>query len=251
MKIQDRKYRGMVSSDWSECLAPSEPFDFITFNYPDILPEVRKIFQAYTGNRIHLSQATRHISALLPNRITEDQMDAYLDEQFVTYRGVPELIEWCSKNGIFFMINSTGMQGYFQRVFKKKLLPEVSAISAHPMIRYKERGRTVREWYDLLETRDKPKNTQRVMHALGLRPDKVVLIGDSAGDGPHFEWGARMGTFLVGSMSKWSLTQYCLERGIEIDLYFGLRYLEGEKRQEKEEAQVNFVDLIPKIEVTL
>lgn len=143
MKTKDRKYRALISSDWNECLAPSGPFDFITFTYPSLDLEVKEIFKAYTGNHIPLSEATRRMASLLPAAITVEQMDAYLDERFEIYRGgVPELIEWCSKKDILFMINTTGMQGYFQRVFKKGLLPKVPAVSAHPMIKYEEEGKT-------------------------------------------------------------------------------------------------------------
>jgi 2-hydroxy-3-keto-5-methylthiopentenyl-1-phosphate phosphatase len=248
VKTKDRKYRALISSDWNECLAPCGPFDFITFTYPSLDLEVKEIFKAYTGNHIALSEATRRIGTLLPQTITENQMDAYLDKCFETYRGVPELIEWCSKKDILFVINTTGMQGYFQRVFKKGLLPKMSIVSAHPMIKYKEEGKTACQWHDLLEIQDKPKNTQVAMSALGIPPHKVVLIGDSGGDGPHFEWGARVGAFLVGSMTKWSLDQYCSKRGIEINLYFGLHYSEGEKRNGELEMNIDFMDLMPKIE---
>ncbi len=251
MKAKDRKYRALISSDWNECLAPSGPFDPITFNYPSLGQEVKEIFKAYTGNHISLSEATRRIAILQPKMITEEQMDAYLDERFETYRGVPELIEWCDKNDVLFMVNTTGMQGYFQRVFKKGLLPKVPVVSAHPMIKYREEGKEVCQWYDLLEIQDKPRNTQAVMSALGLPPDKVVLIGDSGGDGPHFEWGAKAGAFLIGSMTKWSLDQYCRQRGIKINLYFGLRYSGGEERKEEQEVQVNFINLISNIKAIL
>ncbi len=251
MKAKAPKYRALISSDWNECLAPSGPFDPITFNYPSLDPEVKEVFKAYTGNRIPLSEAARRIVNLLPKTISEDQMDTYLDERFETYRGVPELIEWCSKKDILFMINTTGMQGHFQRVFKKGLLPEVPAVSAHPMTKYEEERKTPCQWYDLLEIQDKAKNTEAVMRAWGIPADKAVLIGDSGGDGPHFEWGARVGAFLIGSMTKWSLNQYCSKRGIEINLHFGPRYSEGEKRKEEQEGKVNFMDLIPRIEAVL
>jgi hypothetical protein len=178
-------------------------------------------------------------------------MDAYLDERFETYRGVPELIEWCEKKGILFMINTTGMQGYFQRVFAKGLLQGVPIVSAHPMIKYKEEGKTTHQWYDLLEIQDKPENTQKAFDQWGIPPGKVVLIGDSGGDAPHFEWGAKMGASLIGSMTKWSLDQYCTKKGIKISLHFGLRYSKGEERNKAKEMEINFMDLVPKIEAIL
>jgi len=251
MKMQGRKYRALVSSDWNECLAPAGPFDFVTFTYPSLQEEAEAIFKAYTGNRIPLSEAARRIAAILPEPISADRMDAYLKARFETYRGVPELIEWCREKDILFMINTTGMQGYFQRIFKRALLPKVAVVSAHPMIRYPQEDRSDCLWYDLLEIRDKPKNTQAVMRALGIPPDKAVLIGDSGGDGPHFEWGATVGARLVGSMTKWSLDQYCRQRGIDIDFYFGARYPKGSKRTAKLEMNINFMDLTPKIAAVL
>jgi 2-hydroxy-3-keto-5-methylthiopentenyl-1-phosphate phosphatase len=251
MKTKDRIYRALISSDWNECLAPSGPFDFITFTYPSLDREVDGIFKAYTGNRIPFSEATRRIAALLPQTIAEAQMDAYLDERFMTYRGVPELIEWCGKKDILFMINTTGMQGYFQRVFKKGLLSKVPVVSAHPMVTFKEERKTFCRWYDLLEIQHKPANTEEVMHDWDIPPDKVILIGDSGGDGPHFEWGSKVGAYLVGSMSKSSLDQYCRQRGIKINLYFGPRYSKGDHRKKQMEMKVDFTDLIPEIEKAL
>ena len=124
------KYKALVSSDWNGCLAPSGPFDPISFAYPDLEPELSEIFAKYTGNEIALAEATRRILALLPARITIDEMDAYLDACFATYPGVPDLIEWCLSRGVLFMINTTGTQGYFQRVFSGNLIPRVSACSS-------------------------------------------------------------------------------------------------------------------------
>lgn len=251
MKTKDRKYRALISSDWNECLSPSRPFDVISFSYPSLALEVEEVFKAYTGNRIPLSEAARRIADLLPQPITEEQMDAYLDGRFATYRGVPELIGWCRRNDILFMINTTGMKGYFQRVFQRGLMPKAPVISAHPMITYHDGEEASCQWYDLLEIQDKPKNTRSVVHAHGIPPDKVVLIGDSGGDGPHFEWGARAGACLIGSMTKGSLERYCRERGIEIHRYFGCRYAEGEERDPKAEMEADFMDLTPEIEKIL
>ena len=241
-------YRALVSSDWNECLAPCGPFDFISFTCPSLVSSLAGIFKKYTGNEISLSEATSRIASLLPSPIGEEQMDAYLNARFETYPGVPELMEWCSRNSVLFMINTTGMQGYFQRVFTKGLLPSVPVVSAHPMIRYKDAGIGNCQRYDLLEIQDKPKNTEEVMSAWRIPPERTILIGDSGGDGPHFEWGAQAGAFLVGSMTKWSLAQYCKRKGIEIDCYFGPRYAHGEERQEEMERKVDFTDLIAKIE---
>lgn len=248
MKEKHRKYRALLSSDWNECLAPCGPFDFISFNYPSLNSDLASIFKKYTGNKISLQEATRRIASILPATITKEQMDAYLDARFETYNGVPEMVEWCIKNAVLFMINTTGMQGYFRRVFRKGLLPPVPVVSAHPMIRYKEAENMTAQWYDLFEIQDKAKNTEEVMITWRIPPHKTILIGDSGGDGPHFEWGARAGAFLVGSMTKWSLAQYCESRGIEINGYVGPCYAQGEERNEGLEKKVDFTELIPKIE---
>jgi 2-hydroxy-3-keto-5-methylthiopentenyl-1-phosphate phosphatase len=248
MNKKHDKYRGLVSSDWNECLAPCGPFDFISFTYPSLASDLAGTFKKYTGNEISLPEATGRIASLLPASVTEHQMDAYLDARFETYRGVLELMEWCGKNHVLFMINTTGMQGYFQRVFRKGLLPRVPVVSAHPMIRYQEAGIGTCQWYDLHEIQDKPKNTQEAMKRLEIPPAKTILMGDSGGDGPHFEWGSKAGALLVGSMTKWSLAQYCKSRQIHIDRHLGPRYAQGEKRQEEMEREVDFRDLIPQIE---
>jgi hypothetical protein len=64
MKIKNQMYSSLISSDWSECLSPSGPFDVISFTYPYLEQEVKKIFSAYTGNLIPLSEANRRIEAL-------------------------------------------------------------------------------------------------------------------------------------------------------------------------------------------
>jgi phosphoserine phosphatase len=233
----------MVSSDWNECLAPTGPFDPIAFHYPDLRPKLDAIFKEYTGNRIPLSEALRRIQALLPGPFTENQMDAYLDASFAAYRGVPELIEWCLAHDILFMINTTGFQGFFQRVIAKGLLPAVPAISAHPMIRYDKGPDDPAFLIDLLEIQDKAKNTQGVMRELGIPPGKVIVIGDSGGDGPHFEWAAKAGAKLIGSMTKPSLEQYCTSRGIEMTKRFGVSYAPGEKRDLQKEMEWDFMSL--------
>jgi hypothetical protein len=170
-------------------------------------------------------------------------MDAYLDESFITYTGVPELIEWCSSNDILFMINTTGMIGYFQRIFAKTLLPPVPVVSAHPMLSYPPSTGSSFRVYELLETWDKSKNTGEVARSQAIPAGKIILLGDSGGDGPHFDWGAAIGAFLIGSMTKPSLDAYCRKKDIEIDLRFGLDYSRREKRNPQKELQVNFMVL--------
>lgn len=242
------KYKAIVSSDWNECLAPCGPFDFISFNHPELAVDLATIFQQYTGNMISLGEAARQIQDLLPDPITAEQMDAYLDKSFITYKGVPELIEWCSIKNILFMINTTGMVGYFQRIFAKNLLPPVPVVSAHPMIRFPERKSDPPSLYDLLEIQDKSKNTAAVVRSFNIPPEKIIVMGDSGGDGPHFEWGAGIGACLIGSMTKPSLETYCQKNGIDIHIHFGHSYAQGEAKDPKKEMQVNFMDLASLIE---
>src|SRR5210317_250631 len=117
MDSKNKTYKAMVSSDWNECLAPCGPFDFISINYPELESDLKTIFKHYTGNIISLGDAVCQIQKLLPAPITKKQMDASLNRSFIIYKGVPELIDWCLSNDILFMVNTTGMIGYFQRIF--------------------------------------------------------------------------------------------------------------------------------------
>jgi len=244
----ESRYNGMISSDWNECLAPCGPFDPIAFVYPEREADFSGIFRLYTGNQISLSEATRRIGGLLPKPITEKRMDAYLDASFVTYKGVTGLILWCVKNDILFMINTTGMQGYFQRAMAKGLLPQGTVIAANPMISYP--GHEM-EMYEVREIEDKAKNTETVMRLYGIPPKRVILIGDSGGDGPHFEWGASVGAYLVGSMTKPSLESCCRKKEIKINTRFGVTYSEGEKKDLEREMKVDFMGLVTVIEQVL
>ncbi|MBI5569921.1 MAG: hypothetical protein HY914_08260 [Desulfomonile tiedjei] len=244
MDKPDRRYRAVVSSDWSECLSPNGPFDPISFTYPELAQELARIFTDYTGNRISLTHATAKIAGLMPQPFTSEQMDAYLDAGFATYTGVPDLIEWCLGKDILFMINTTGTQGYFQRVFAKRLLPPVPVVAANPLIRFEERGDPARFVHETLEIEDKPRSTEAVLQTWHVPRDKVVIMGDSGGDGPHFQWGAAIGAYLVGNMAKPSLKQYCDARGIIIHTCFGVSYAPGESRDASREQNVNFMELI-------
>ena len=245
---KDKAYRAIVSSDWNECLAPCGPFDFISFNYPQLTAELETIFKQYTGNVISLGEAVGQIQKLLPAPITEKQMDNYLDDSFSTYKGVPELIEWCLSNNILIMINTTGMIGYFQRVFAKNLLPKVPVLSAHPKVRYPKSDTDLLHIYDLFETMDKGKNTESVIRSFNIPSKKVIIMGDSGGDGPHFEWGAANNAFLIANMTKPSLKRYCEQKSITINAQFGPSYTEGEVKNLRKEMRVNFMDLAPIID---
>jgi hypothetical protein len=104
------------------------------------------------------------------------------------------------------------------------------------------------EMHEVREIEDKAKNTETVMRGDGISPNKVIVMGDSGGDGPHFVWGASVGAHLVGSMTKPSLEKYCKSKGIELGTRFGLTYSEGDKRDTAREMEVDFMGLAPVIE---
>jgi hypothetical protein len=246
--IQMENLKGIISSDWNQCLAPCGPFDPIIYNYPELTADLTTVFMEYTGNKISLGAASKRIRQLLPGPISVQQMDAYLDASFCTYKGVPELINWCTGNKILFMINTTGLTGYFQRVFAKKLLPRVPVLSANGMVRYPFQATDPPLMYDLEEIQDKGKNTACALESFGISEKRMVIIGDSGGDGPHFEWGKQNKAYLIGSMAKQSLTNYCEKNKIGIDLFFGPTYTSGRQRSDDEEMMVDFMESIPVFE---
>lgn len=239
----NRTYRAMVSSDWSECLSPNGPFDPLAFTYPELDAELSSIFRSYTGNEISLRTATDQIRRLLPEPFTKEQMDAYLDSSFRTYRNVPEFMEWCLSNDVLFMINTTGTQAYFQRALAKRLLPPVQVLAANPMIAFETPALETSFDYQVLETEDKARNTQAVINGLNIPPARVVVMGDSGGDGPHFLWGGKNGACLVGSMTKYSLQAYCDSAGVTIGRHFGITYAKGEERNVEQEMSFDFMEL--------
>lgn len=248
MDSKNKTYKAMFSSDWNECLAPCSPFDFISSNYPELESDLKAIFKHYTGNIISLSDAVRQIQKLLSAPITEKQMDTYLNKSFITYRGVPELIEWCLSNDILFMANTTGTAGYFQRIFARGLLPQLPVLSAHPMVRYARQNTDPDYIFDLFEIKDKLKNTEAAVSSFNIPSNKIILMGDSGGDGPHFEWGAEINALLIGSMTKPSLKKYCDQHNVTIDIEFGISYADREDNDQQMEMQTNFIDLLPLIE---
>ena len=248
MDPKRKTYRALISSDWNECLAPCGPFDFIAFTYPELKPHLDTIFKHYTGNLISLGDAVRQIQKLLPAPITEKQMDAYLNASFITYRGVAELIEWCLSNDILFMVNTTGMIGYFQRIFARGLLPHFPVLSAHPMARYARRRSDPDYIFALYEIKDKFANTEAALRTFNIPSARVIIMGDSGGDGPHFKRGAGINALLIGSMTKASLSKYCKQLNISIPIQFGISYADGEERDPQQEMQIDFRGLMPLIE---
>jgi len=248
MPVAEKTYRAVLSSDWNECLAPCGPFDFIAFSYPELNDPLQTIFRQYTANRLTLRAAARQIAARLPQVPSADQMDAYLERHFATYRGVAALMRWCADNGVLFMINTTGTIGYFQRVRAAGLLPPIPVLSAHPLVRYPQATSDPGWILELSETTDKAANTARVLQATGVPARRLIVMGDSGGDGPHFEWGAANEATLVGSMTKASLEAYCNAANIPIALRFGLSYGPGAARNPRREMQFDFMELAAVIE---
>ena len=247
MNAKNKTYRALISSDWSECLAPCSPFDCISFNYPELGPALESIFKRYTGNIISLGEAALQIQRLLPKPITQQQMDAYVNASFSTYKGVPELIDWCLRNDILFMINTTGMIGYFQQIFAAGLLPQLPVLSAHPMIRYVLQLSDPDTIFDLFEIEDKPKNTEAALRHFNIPAGRVILMGDSGGDGPHFKWGSRHGALLIGCMTKSSLKKYCDQHDVPLDVEFGISDTDRSPKDLQPEMQTDFMDLWPVI----
>lgn len=241
--MTDFRYQAVVSSDWSECLSPNGPFDPIAFAYPNLREDLSAIFRQYTGNVITLTDAVRKIAELMPSALTQTQMDDYLDARFKTYTGVPDLIEWCRSREILFMINTTGTQAYFQRAIAKGLIPPVPVVAANPMIHYAGADDDSRYRCEVHEIEDKAMCTAEVVRSMGTAPKKLVVMGDSGGDGPHFQWAAKAGGFLIANMAKSSLTEYCKARGIVINRHFGLSYGPGEARNPEKEMTFDYMAL--------
>lgn len=243
MESQRKYFNGMVSSDWSECLSPNGPFDPIGYNYPDLENDLHEIFNNYTGNRISLSEAIIRIKNLIPNGLSLRQMDEYLENCFQIYTGVYDFINWLSENKILFMINSTGSQGYFQRAIAKGTIPVIPFISANPFIFYDSQSIASKFPCEVLEIEHKARCTEMVAIENHISYEKIIIIGDSGGDGPHFKWGASNGASLVGSMTKFSLSKYCEVNSIKINKHIGPLYKQGDKRDQESEYKANFTDL--------
>ena len=187
------------------------------------------------------------IQDMIPARLTQDQMDTYLDASFSTYVGVPEFIQWCLDHDILFMINTTSSQAYFQRAINKGLIPAVPIIAAHPVTSFPSPGDGDRYSLQVLEIDDKPKNTGHVMKQWGISPRQLIVIGDSGGDGPHFVWAHQQNAHLIASMAKTSLLNYCKSRNVTIERFFGVVYKPDQPRELDLELKYNFMDLVPMV----
>ena len=246
-----KPYIGMISSDWNQCLAPCGPFDVFAYHHPDLRTELNRIFKEYTSNNMSLGQAADNIRNLVPSELTKDQMDEYLQDRFQTYGGVDDLIEWCDAHQILFMINTTGLAGYFQRVLALGLLPDFPVLAAHPLVSYDQSIHRPSLILNLYEITDKARHTAAAAQQFDIPPQKIVIMGDSGGDGPHFAWGARCGATLIGSMAKPSLMRYCADHSIKMTHQFGHTYATGETVDPHKEAAYAFTDLIPLVESTV
>jgi phosphoglycolate phosphatase-like HAD superfamily hydrolase len=244
-------YSAMISSDWNQCLAPCGPFDALAFHHPELRDPLDRIFRQYTANAMTLGQAAAAIAKLLPAPLTPDQMDAYLQDRFATYTGVPEFIQWCRHRQILFMINTTGLAGYFQRALALGLLPAFGVLAAHALVRYSRSATDPQIILDLEEITDKPRHTAAMARQFGIAPEKIIIMGDSGGDGPHFQWGARNGAALIGSMVKPSLERYCAGQGISMTHRWGHAYTVGEVVVPEKEMAHALTDLIGIVEQIL
>lgn len=241
-------YIGMISSDWNQCLAPCGPFDVLAYHHPGLQPRLDQIFRRYTANAMTLTEALHNIHSILPAPLSALQMDAYLHNRFETYHGVKQLMAWCRRQRVLFMINTTGMAGYFQRALSSSLLPDFEVLCASPWIRYNQSSTDPARMLELHEITDKPRHTAGVAAQFNIPSDKIIIMGDSGGDGPHFEWAADNGATLIGSMVKYSLETYCAERGIQITHRFGHCYAKDEQIDPQKESACEFTDLIAIIE---
>lgn len=245
------RYRALFSSDWNECLAPCGPFDAIVFRHPSLASAIEPIFRAYTGNRIPLSEAADRIRRMLPQILSAEEMDVYLTRCFRVYPGVADLITWCRRHDVLFMINTTGMIGCFQRIFTAALLPEIPVLAAHPMIRFSPNPTDPVLIHELTEIGDKGRFTEAVARSFAIPFDRVLVMGDSGGDGPHFEWAMQSGAVRIGSMVKASLAAYCETAGVAMDHIIGPRYAPGEPTDRDREMRTDFTSLIPVIQSVL
>ncbi len=237
-------YNGMISSDWSQCLSPNGPFDPLIFLYPELASDLSKIFKRYTGNEITLGQAFDQVSSLLPRWPSSEQLDRYLDACFQTYTGVAELIRWCRRNGILFMVNTTSFGAYFQRVFFKSMLPAIDVLSAQFNWSFDKAQKAAEHLVELKEIEDKARNTAAIADRFSIPHNRIFLMGDSGGDGPHFQWGDKVGATLIGSMTKPSLAKYCRDKGITIHHQVGHTYRPGEPVSMDKERGFDFKSMI-------
>jgi hypothetical protein len=246
-----QSYTAMISSDWNQCLAPCSPFDAFAYHHPELQDRLTRIFRRYTSNAMTLGQAAEAIAKLLPAPLTPDQMDIYLQNRFVTYTGVREFIRWCRDRQILFMINTTGLAGYFQRARVLGLLPAFGVLAAHPLVRYDRSATDPEIILELEEITDKPRHTAETARQFHIAPETIFIMGDSGGDGPHFQWGARNGATLIGSMVKPSLERYCAERHIAMTHRWGHLYADGEIVDPEKETAYSCTDLIGIVEKVL
>jgi len=241
-------YNGMISSDWSQCLSPNGPFDPLSYLYPDLTMDLALIFKQYTSNEITLGRAIKQVREMLPGWPSPDQLDQYLYACFETYRGVPELIQWCRHNRVLFMLNTTGFAAYFQRVLSKELLPAVDVLSAQSKWCINMEKIEAMRFIALMEVQDKARNTAIIAKKHSIPNHRIVLMGDSGGDGPHFEWGATIGATLIGSMTKPSLRTFCDERKITVHHQVGHIYQPGESISTDKERDFDFQSVIDILE---
>jgi hypothetical protein len=97
--------------------------------------------------------------------------------------------------------------------------------------------------YPLLEITDKGLLTAKAAGHFGISHEKIIVMGDSGGDGPHFEWAGSVGAATIASMAKPSLLSYCRRRHLQITHRFGHTYGEGEPIEVEKEIRYDFMEL--------
>ena len=124
-------------------------------------------------------------------------------------------------------------------------------LAAHPLIRFEKAPTDPATILPLFETADKAVHTESIAARFSIPMTRVAVIGDSRGDGPHVAWAEKKGATRIGSMTKSSLTAFCTENRIAMDLTFGPTYTPGESPDEKIEMAFDYQDLIPFFEKNL
>ena len=79
-----------------------------------------------------------------------------------------------------------------------------------------------------------------VLGTYHLPSSKVIVMGDSGGDGPHFQWAADEGAFSIGIMAKPSLIRYCELRHVRVSRFFGWFYGPGEAAKSGKRNEIRF-----------
>jgi len=75
---------------------------------------------------------------------------------------------------------------------------------------------------------------------MGIPAERVIVMGDSGGDGPHFEWAHQAGAFIISSMTKPSLGGLLRQQRDHHRKALRLGHGKNEARDLKREMAVDF-----------